>query len=270
LFTPCCCRGTMAFVHSSCLEEWRRLAPKESSITHCDYCAYKYVVGRWVDPSFKSSSSFGSFGISSCLTRLRRIILFYLRVRPLARHGLTLLFFAPTLMFLLSVMRRPALLLRRKPISVSRALRTGSSLASSIGWGLAILESAVRLVPPGEAPNQHNTQESVVSEELANPLEVHVDVLASLSVRKVWHQLWNLQNPLLSLTMRDIMARPSHHIAAFQRVFTLYFLMRSLAWHGHGLMFTGLMNFYRWTFVLISSLLGPPPPLRVLPRPENQ
>ncbi|EEB11229.1 membrane associated RING finger, putative [Pediculus humanus corporis] len=42
LITTCCCRGTMRFIHLSCLEHW--LA--ESDSTKCELCSYQYQTVR--------------------------------------------------------------------------------------------------------------------------------------------------------------------------------------------------------------------------------
>jgi uncharacterized membrane protein len=71
----------------------------------------------------------------------------YLQVRPLARHAISLLVVSPSVLFLLGVVRRPSLLLDLVRFScVWKAVRTGSSVASSLGWGLAILEVGSGLV----------------------------------------------------------------------------------------------------------------------------
>lgn len=42
LFSPCLCRGTSAFVHRSCLNDWRRLSTNPNSHFRCDSCRYTY------------------------------------------------------------------------------------------------------------------------------------------------------------------------------------------------------------------------------------
>jgi hypothetical protein len=38
LFTPCQCRGSLKWVHPSCLEQWRQAAPNAASRVQCDTC----------------------------------------------------------------------------------------------------------------------------------------------------------------------------------------------------------------------------------------
>ena len=42
LVQPCACRGTAKFIHSHCLEEWRRTSPKEDAAYRCCQCMKGY------------------------------------------------------------------------------------------------------------------------------------------------------------------------------------------------------------------------------------
>jgi len=46
LFRPCRCRGTMAWVHPQCLNEWRAVSANARSFFRCDQCGYEYRVRR--------------------------------------------------------------------------------------------------------------------------------------------------------------------------------------------------------------------------------
>ncbi|KAG8864932.1 hypothetical protein FRB96_003519 [Tulasnella sp. 330] len=46
LFRPCRCRGSMKYVHVSCLNEWRKAAQSSTSYWACDQCKYKYNLAR--------------------------------------------------------------------------------------------------------------------------------------------------------------------------------------------------------------------------------
>ena len=46
LISPCRCRGTMKFVHLSCLNSWRYSSPNAKSVYQCDQCKYKYDFNR--------------------------------------------------------------------------------------------------------------------------------------------------------------------------------------------------------------------------------
>jgi hypothetical protein len=46
LISPCRCRGTMKFVHLSCLNSWRYTSPNAKSVYQCDQCGYKYNFNR--------------------------------------------------------------------------------------------------------------------------------------------------------------------------------------------------------------------------------
>ncbi|BGP28616.1 hypothetical protein JCM10296v2_000352 [Rhodotorula toruloides] len=46
LFSPCLCRGTSRYVHTKCLEQWRKAAPNSTAFYQCPSCAYKYRFRR--------------------------------------------------------------------------------------------------------------------------------------------------------------------------------------------------------------------------------
>ena len=46
LISPCRCRGTMKFVHLTCLNSWRYASPNERSVYQCDQCGYRYNFTR--------------------------------------------------------------------------------------------------------------------------------------------------------------------------------------------------------------------------------
>ena len=46
LFSPCLCSGTMAHVHVSCLNEWRKQSVNPRSLYTCDACGYSYRLQR--------------------------------------------------------------------------------------------------------------------------------------------------------------------------------------------------------------------------------
>jgi len=50
LFRPCLCKGTMAYVHGRCLDQWRRHSVKASSMYRCDQCGYEYQMSRLGSP----------------------------------------------------------------------------------------------------------------------------------------------------------------------------------------------------------------------------
>ncbi|ORZ08615.1 hypothetical protein BCR42DRAFT_140752 [Absidia repens] len=46
LIRPCHCKGTMMYVHVSCLNRWRAVSPRSSSCVACDLCGYEYNIYR--------------------------------------------------------------------------------------------------------------------------------------------------------------------------------------------------------------------------------
>lgn len=46
LFRPCLCRGTQAFVHEECLNQWRLTTHNSSSFYACPTCGYRYRIDR--------------------------------------------------------------------------------------------------------------------------------------------------------------------------------------------------------------------------------
>lgn len=46
LIRPCRCKGTMMYVHVSCLNRWRNMSPRASSYVACDLCGYQYNIYR--------------------------------------------------------------------------------------------------------------------------------------------------------------------------------------------------------------------------------
>src|SRR5271155_5297676 len=55
LISPCRCRGTMKFVHLSCLNSWRYASPNARSVYQCDQCGYKYNFNRTQYAAFVSN-----------------------------------------------------------------------------------------------------------------------------------------------------------------------------------------------------------------------
>jgi E3 ubiquitin-protein ligase DOA10 len=62
LISPCLCKGTMKYVHESCLTTWRNMNPSSSSYTKCNQCAYPY--------QFQSPLSCRSILLNACVTLL--------------------------------------------------------------------------------------------------------------------------------------------------------------------------------------------------------
>lgn len=50
LFSPCQCRGTIQYVHASCLDEWRAKSPRKDSAHVCEQCgtAYRLRTTPWM------------------------------------------------------------------------------------------------------------------------------------------------------------------------------------------------------------------------------
>ncbi|WFD28941.1 hypothetical protein MNAN1_003957 [Malassezia nana] len=50
LFSPCQCRGTIQYVHASCLDEWRAKSPRKDSAHVCEQCgtAYRLRMTPWM------------------------------------------------------------------------------------------------------------------------------------------------------------------------------------------------------------------------------
>ncbi|GAA5906158.1 hypothetical protein JCM5296_000111 [Sporobolomyces johnsonii] len=46
LFSPCLCKGTSRFVHTTCLERWRKASANSRSFYQCDQCAFRYRFRR--------------------------------------------------------------------------------------------------------------------------------------------------------------------------------------------------------------------------------
>jgi len=46
LIRPCLCRGTISFVHTECLNVWRRTSPSANAFFKCPQCGYEYRVAR--------------------------------------------------------------------------------------------------------------------------------------------------------------------------------------------------------------------------------
>lgn len=46
LFRPCLCRGTQAYVHEECLNQWRTAAHDHSAFYQCTTCKYQYRINR--------------------------------------------------------------------------------------------------------------------------------------------------------------------------------------------------------------------------------
>jgi hypothetical protein len=88
----------------------------------------------------------------------------------------------------------------------------------SCGRGASLCtQSAARLILSGEAPSArllHLTDERadgrMDDQVRVTPLE-HVGLPTSLTVGNAWTYYWALQNPLLSITLRGVVARRSQH-----------------------------------------------------------
>ncbi|GAA5965043.1 hypothetical protein JCM8115_005691 [Rhodotorula mucilaginosa] len=46
LFSPCLCRGTSRYVHTACLEQWRKASPNARAFWECQQCGYRYRLQR--------------------------------------------------------------------------------------------------------------------------------------------------------------------------------------------------------------------------------
>ena len=46
LIKPCLCKGSMSYVHLSCLNRWRRVSSSPTSFYKCDQCGYEYNISR--------------------------------------------------------------------------------------------------------------------------------------------------------------------------------------------------------------------------------
>jgi len=46
LFRPCMCKGSIAYVHVQCLNEWRKVSASRSAYWQCPQCHYKYNIAR--------------------------------------------------------------------------------------------------------------------------------------------------------------------------------------------------------------------------------
>jgi len=46
LISPCMCRGSMRYVHLSCLTQWRQASANPRSFFECDNCKYRYRLSR--------------------------------------------------------------------------------------------------------------------------------------------------------------------------------------------------------------------------------
>jgi len=46
LFAPCICKGSMKYVHTKCLNEWRALATGTKNFYECPQCKFKYKIER--------------------------------------------------------------------------------------------------------------------------------------------------------------------------------------------------------------------------------
>lgn len=42
MIAPCRCNGPLRFVHSECLDDWRKLGPNNYNVTHCPNCNFAY------------------------------------------------------------------------------------------------------------------------------------------------------------------------------------------------------------------------------------
>ena len=76
LISPCLCRGTSAFVHRECLNNWRRMSQNPTSFWRCDSCRYNYrtVKIHSLDvlkhPLFLTTSSLAILGAAVCALAL--------------------------------------------------------------------------------------------------------------------------------------------------------------------------------------------------------
>jgi len=50
LLRPCHCKGSMAYVHRNCLNEWRRQSIHPNSINQCDTCKFNYRFATAIGP----------------------------------------------------------------------------------------------------------------------------------------------------------------------------------------------------------------------------
>lgn len=58
LIAPCKCRGSMKYVHRTCLNSWRLRSRKKTSFDKCDYCGHTYAVRKtWWAPLLRTAAS---------------------------------------------------------------------------------------------------------------------------------------------------------------------------------------------------------------------
>ena len=51
LISPCECKGTMRYVHRTCLNKWRVSAINTDSQYFCDQCQFEYILVNPVKPN---------------------------------------------------------------------------------------------------------------------------------------------------------------------------------------------------------------------------
>lgn len=73
LISPCLCKGSMKYIHKTCLETWRKASTNKESFFKCDQCKFKYKFLRsdlaaWIThPIVVSLLSVLVFGVSVLL-----------------------------------------------------------------------------------------------------------------------------------------------------------------------------------------------------------
>ncbi|QDZ25613.1 hypothetical protein HOP50_18g81550 [Chloropicon primus] len=104
MISPCLCRGTSAYVHRECLNDWRRMSSNPSSFWRCDSCRYNYRTKqiKQLDvlkhPAFLAAVTTAALVLASCLgasalslvplkERGAALVYRWLRFRPSWRTG---------------------------------------------------------------------------------------------------------------------------------------------------------------------------------------
>ncbi|KAL1123781.1 hypothetical protein AAG570_001554 [Ranatra chinensis] len=92
LISPCECAGTVALVHTTCIEKWLT----SSNTNHCDLCKHKFNTQRvappfsqWMVSQLHPSASYGFFSDFLCLLVLTPacVISIYLCLREAASNS---------------------------------------------------------------------------------------------------------------------------------------------------------------------------------------
>jgi len=69
LVSPCCCDGSMRYVHLDCLSEWRFRSMHTDSFVRCDQCKYRYKIRKtWLGLMLRSSLCLSLMSIAIVVT----------------------------------------------------------------------------------------------------------------------------------------------------------------------------------------------------------